>query len=99
ENMPIVPRPQPPDRDKDLTRLQAAMVIGASGDLPVRAANESGLGQQLAQTHRWNPALGQTVNEPARHRLPPPCFALSPSRPHLGGLNRAAPDRGSRSGG
>jgi hypothetical protein len=71
ERMPVVP--PPPDRDEDLARVEPAAVGRAAGDLPVVAPHELGLGEHAAKAHRWNSLLGQTVNEPARHRLSPPC--------------------------
>ena len=76
EAMPVVTRPRPADRDEHLARVEPAMIVAAAGDFPVRAADEPGLREQPPQAHRRDPPLGQTVNEPARHRLTPPCLRV-----------------------
>ena len=76
EKMAIVTWLRLRGRDENLARLQPAMIVGAARDIPVRTSHELGLGQQPPQADRGNPTLGQTVNEPARHRHPPPCFAF-----------------------
>ena len=69
-------RPCLPGRDEHLARLQPAMIVGAAKDFPVRTSHELGFGEQPPQADRGKPPLGQTVNEPARHRHTPPCFAF-----------------------
>ena len=76
KEMPVVTRPCLPGRDEHLTWFQPAMIIGAAKDFPVRTPHELGFGEQPPQADRGKPPLGQTVNEPARHRHTPPCFAF-----------------------
>ena len=90
ERVPVVARPRLADRHEDLAGVQPAMIVGAAGDFPVGATDELGLREQSTQAHRGNPPLGQTVNEPARHRLTPPCLATSRSRPHAAGRTACA---------
>ena len=78
--MAVVARPAIPGRHEYLARFEPAMIVGAAKDVPVRTSDELGFRKNLPQADRGNPPLGQTVNEPARHRHTPPCFALCIAR-------------------
>ena len=72
------------------------MIVTAAEDFPVVASHELSLGEQSPQAHRGNAPLRQTVNEPARHRLTPPCpdlysFAVACRRDRSSDPNRAQP--------
>jgi hypothetical protein len=82
--VPVVPGSRLRNRNEQLPGIEPAMIVAATRNFPVRASHEMGPGEQSPQAHRGNAPLRQTVNEPARHRLTPPCLDFSRLRLNAG---------------